>query len=68
MTQGPDFGSALIGLALSSSDVNTLWTIATSGQSTHYPSGVFDVDVSPGLPSDAALTVTLVSKDGTLKF
>jgi hypothetical protein len=68
VTQGPDFGSALIALALSSSDVNTLWTIVTSGQPTNYASGVATVTVSTPLPSDAALTVTLVSKDGTLKF
>ena len=68
VSKGPDFGSALIGLALSSSDVNTLWTIVTSGQSTNYASGVIDVQVSNALPSDSALTVTLVSKDGTLTF
>ncbi len=65
---GPDLGTALIALDLSSSDVATLWQIVTAGTSPNAASGSITVTVDQALPSDAALTVTLESPTGTLTF
>lgn len=68
VTPGPDLGSALVALSLSSSDVATLWQIVTAGTSPNTASGTIAVDVDQTLPGDAELTVTLVSPTGTLTF
>lgn len=65
---GPDLGSALIALSLSSSDVATLWQIVTGGNATNTAQGSITVTVDQGLPADSALTVQLVSPTGTLTF
>jgi hypothetical protein len=65
---GPDLGTALIALALSSSDVNTLWTIVTGGSTPNTVQGTISVTLDQVVPDDAAIAVTLVSPTGTLTF
>lgn len=68
VTAGPDLGNALVALNLSTADVATLWKIVTGGSATNDASGTVTVQVSQALPADTQLTVTLVSKEGTLSF
>lgn len=68
VTAGPDLGKALVSLNLTSADVATLWSIVTAGNPTNDAKGTVSLTVSQTLPSDTTLTVTLVSKEGTLTF
>lgn len=51
-----------------SSNFGQLWTIATAGGSPNTVSGTYAVTLDTGVPSDADVTVTLVSPQGTLSF
>lgn len=51
-----------------SSNFGQLWTIATAGGSPNTVRGTYAVTLDTGVPSDADVTVTLVSPQGTLSF
>ena len=67
---GSDLQAAadLIPLSLSSSQVNTLWTIITGGSSPNGVSATVGVTVNAALPTGTQMVVTLGNASGTLKF